>query len=104
MKTKEKKRITCPCYELLITLIFSEKMGKCEIIDDKYHTGSRLPFKVNDKVKCFIDEASKRVQKLGDNLEMEVLHYQCYGKEFIKSQKLSPDSYIQMAMQYAFFK
>ncbi|CAD7085804.1 unnamed protein product [Hermetia illucens] len=81
-----------------------EKMGKCEIIDDKYHTGSRLPFKVNDKVKCFIDEASKRVQKLGDNLEMEVLHYQCYGKEFIKSQKLSPDSYIQMAMQYAFFK
>lgn len=35
---------------------------------------------------------------------MNVVHYKNYGKNFIKSQRMSPDSFIQMAMQYAFFK
>lgn len=35
---------------------------------------------------------------------MNVLHFKGYGKGFIKSQKMSPDSYIQMAMQYAFYR
>lgn len=37
-----------------------------------------------------------------DNLSVNVLHFTDYGKNFIKKQKLSPDSFIQMAMQYAF--
>lgn len=35
---------------------------------------------------------------------MNVVHFKSYGKNFIKSQKMSPDSFIQMAMQYAFYK
>lgn len=42
--------------------------------------------------------------RLSSNLEMNVVHFKSYGKNFIKSQRMSPDSYIQMAMQYAFYK
>lgn len=38
------------------------------------------------------------------NLELNVVHFKTYGKNFIKSQRMSPDSFIQMAMQYAFYK
>jgi len=38
------------------------------------------------------------------DLEMFSFAYTGYGKEYIKSQKLSPDSYIQMAIQYAFYR
>lgn len=42
--------------------------------------------------------------RLVNNLEMNCFTYKNYGKSFIKSQKLSPDSYIQMAQQYAFYR
>lgn len=42
--------------------------------------------------------------RLAADLEMDVVHFKSYGKNFIKSQRLSPDSYIQMAIQYAFYK
>lgn len=35
---------------------------------------------------------------------MNAFTFDSFGKEFIKSQKLSPDSFIQMAMQYAFYR
>lgn len=42
--------------------------------------------------------------RLAEDLELNCFTFKMYGKEFIKSQKLSPDSYIQMAMQYAFYR
>lgn len=35
---------------------------------------------------------------------MEVLHYKNYGRNQIKKFKMSPDSFIQMAIQYAFYR
>lgn len=42
--------------------------------------------------------------RASSNLELNIVHFKTYGKNFIKSQRMSPDSYIQMAMQYAFYK
>lgn len=42
--------------------------------------------------------------RLVADLEMFSFAYTGYGKDYIKSQKLSPDSYIQMAIQYAFYR
>lgn len=52
----------------------------------------------------YIVEASKNINKLADDLQLEVLQYKGYGKDFLKKQKLSPDSFVQMALQYAFYK
>ena len=38
------------------------------------------------------------------DLDMACFTYSGYGKKFIKSQRMSPDSYIQMAIQLAFYR
>ncbi|XP_016983298.2 carnitine O-acetyltransferase [Drosophila rhopaloa] len=48
--------------------------------------------------------AQKNIDKLVHSLQMKVFRFDGYGKDFIKKQKLGPDSYIQMALQLAFFK
>lgn len=42
--------------------------------------------------------------RLSSNLDMYTLEFKDYGKNFIKTHKMSPDSFIQMAMQYAFYR
>ncbi|GAA6076946.1 choline O-acetyltransferase-like, partial [Tachysurus ichikawai] len=38
------------------------------------------------------------------NLDMEVFTFRGYGKEFIKKQKMSPDAFIQVALQLAVYR
>ncbi|KAG7262736.1 hypothetical protein CRUP_038255 [Coryphaenoides rupestris] len=38
------------------------------------------------------------------NLDMDVYRFHEYGKEFIKKQKMSPDAYLQVALQLAYYK
>lgn len=42
--------------------------------------------------------------RLVNNLDMDVFKFKVYGKEFIKKQKMSPDAFIQVALQLAFYK
>uniref|UniRef100_A0A8C2L6N3 Choline O-acetyltransferase n=1 Tax=Cyprinus carpio TaxID=7962 RepID=A0A8C2L6N3_CYPCA len=42
--------------------------------------------------------------RLVKNLDMNVNKFTGYGKEFIKKQKMSPDAYIQVALQYTFYR
>lgn len=39
-----------------------------------------------------------------EDLDFFVYRYQSYGKNFIKSCKVSPDVYIQLALQLAYYK
>nr|XP_022914216.1 carnitine O-acetyltransferase-like isoform X1 [Onthophagus taurus] len=64
----------------------------------------RLPFNVNDEIQKAILVASKNVDEQADGLDLFCLHFDSFGKDFIKSQKLSPDSFIQIALQYAFYR
>ncbi len=42
--------------------------------------------------------------RLVDDLNLTVLDFTDFGKEFIKSQKVSPDSFVQLAIQLAFYR
>lgn len=42
--------------------------------------------------------------RLVRNLDMNVLKFHDYGKEFIKKQKMSPDAFIQVALQLAYYR
>ncbi|XP_022123060.2 carnitine O-acetyltransferase isoform X1 [Pieris rapae] len=64
----------------------------------------QLKFNVNSDVSKMIDEAKNNLNKLVEDLELNCFKFDKYGKNFIKTQKLSPDSYLQMAMQYAFYR
>ncbi|XP_037828590.1 LOW QUALITY PROTEIN: carnitine O-acetyltransferase-like [Lucilia sericata] len=73
--------------------------------NDNYEPFSKLNFdKPSETLQQQINEASKNVNKLAEDLQLEVLQYKGYGKDFLKKQKLSPDSFVQMALQYAFYK
>lgn len=65
---------------------------------------AKLSFVITEQLKNSVHNAEKNIDKLVNNLEMNCFTYKNYGKSFIKSQKLSPDSYIQMAQQYAFYR
>ncbi|XP_050360681.1 carnitine O-acetyltransferase-like isoform X2 [Nymphalis io] len=64
----------------------------------------RLTFNVNGEVAEMIATAKSNLDKLVADLDLNCFKFDRYGKNFIKSHKMSPDSYLQMAMQYAFYK
>ncbi|KAG8000135.1 Choline O-acetyltransferase, partial [Nibea albiflora] len=45
-----------------------------------------------------------KLQRLVKNLDMNVHKFCDYGKEFIKKQKMSPDAFIQVALQLAYYR
>lgn len=63
-----------------------------------------LDFQTTSFVEASIKTAAQNIDKLGNDLDMNYLRFKDYGKNFIKAQKLSPDSFVQMAIQLAFYK
>uniref|UniRef100_A0A646QE80 CarnOAT n=1 Tax=Hemiscolopendra marginata TaxID=943146 RepID=A0A646QE80_9MYRI len=63
-----------------------------------------LVFNVTDEIKEAVEVAKRDIDILVNDLDMNCFTFKAYGKNFIKSQKLSPDSYIQMAIQLAFYR
>lgn len=55
-------------------------------------------------LKEAINEAEEKVNKLIDNFSLKILNFNYFGRTFIKNQNLSPDAFIQLALQYTFFK
>ncbi|KAI3364796.1 hypothetical protein L3Q82_000990 [Scortum barcoo] len=64
----------------------------------------RLLWKCTPHVQGLLAASGERLQRLVNNLDMDVFKFNAYGKEFIKKQKMSPDAFIQVALQLAFYK
>ena len=63
-----------------------------------------LTFTLDGKTREYIAQAEKNFDTLVGQHDMEVLHYEGYGKEHIKAFKASPDAWAQMVKQLAFHK
>nr|XP_046233647.1 choline O-acetyltransferase-like [Scatophagus argus] len=64
----------------------------------------KLLWKCNPHIQGLLAASGDRLQRLVNNLDMDVLTFKAYGKDFIKKQKMSPDAFIQVALQLAFYK
>uniref|UniRef100_A0A3Q0SS72 Choline O-acetyltransferase n=1 Tax=Amphilophus citrinellus TaxID=61819 RepID=A0A3Q0SS72_AMPCI len=64
----------------------------------------RLRWKCTPEIHKLITSAADKLQRMVNNLDMNVHKFHDYGKEFIKKQKMSPDAYIQVALQLAFYR
>ncbi|XP_076091347.1 carnitine O-acetyltransferase-like [Mytilus galloprovincialis] len=64
----------------------------------------KLEFNLDNKSLEAIDQAKKNLDKQVKDLDLTVAKFTDYGKNFPKSVKLSPDSYIQTAFQLAFYR
>ena len=73
-------------------------------------TGSSLPpptelkFVLDAASRAHIAQAEADFDKLVGAHDMEVLHFDAYGKEHIKKFKASPDAWAQLVKQLAFHK
>ncbi|KAJ3733326.1 acyltransferase ChoActase/COT/CPT [Lentinula guzmanii] len=63
-----------------------------------------ISFVVNDEIREAVASAEKRFEKLVADHDLHVLHYQGYGKDYIKKFKASPDAWAQLVKQLAFHK
>ncbi|KAK3991361.1 acyltransferase ChoActase/COT/CPT [Cladorrhinum sp. PSN332] len=63
-----------------------------------------IKFVVNDKVQAEIDRAVTDFKKVIGQHQLAVQAYQGYGKGLIKKFKCSPDAYVQMIIQLAYYK
>ncbi|KAM9831754.1 choline O-acetyltransferase b [Neosynchiropus ocellatus] len=64
----------------------------------------RLIWKYDACTQGRLTAAADRLQRLVSNLDMDVFKFREYGKDFIKKQKMSPDAFVQVALQLAFYK
>nr|CAD7260011.1 unnamed protein product [Timema shepardi] len=64
----------------------------------------KLEFKLTPEVEQGIETACKNLDKLVADFEMHCSTFPAFGKDVIKSFKVSPDSFIQMALQLAFYR
>ncbi|KAH8240312.1 hypothetical protein KR032_011324, partial [Drosophila birchii] len=58
----------------------------------------------NCRIEQFLNIAQQNLDELTKSLQIKVLKFDNFGKDFIKNQRLGPDSFIQIALQLAFFK
>ncbi|CAN7992244.1 unnamed protein product [Ixodes pacificus] len=72
--------------------------------DTSLYPVSRLSWDLNEDMLRAIQEASKSLGKLAEDVDLYVLTFQNYGKDFIKTQKISPDVFVQLALQLTYYK
>ena len=57
-----------------------------------------------EEIFPWVEKAQLHMKVLMEDLQMKVLNFQGYGKSTIKTFKCSPDSFVQMAIQLAFYR
>ncbi|KAG5653662.1 hypothetical protein H0H81_011622 [Sphagnurus paluster] len=92
-------------------ILASLEKGKADLGPPKTEsTGADLPaptellFATDDKVRGLIQDAEKRFDELVGQHDLHVLHYEAYGKNAIKTHKVSPDAWAQLTKHLAFWK
>lgn len=65
---------------------------------------SRLHWNLNTQCIEAIDNSYLVADKLLNDVELRIYVHDNYGKGFMKSCSMSPDAYIQMALQLAYYR
>ncbi|XP_034270993.1 carnitine O-palmitoyltransferase 2, mitochondrial isoform X2 [Pantherophis guttatus] len=71
---------------------------------DSHGAVEKLNFKLNDALKEGITKAKQNFDATVKTLTLKAFQFERGGKEFIKTQKLSPDAIVQLAFQMAFLR
>ena len=80
--------------------------GNCKgEIDFQPPSPQRMSWDLNNKA-CLtaINSAHEDAQKLVNDLQLRIYAHDHYGKGFMKTCRVSPDAYIQMALQLAYYR
>uniref|UniRef100_A0A3P8ZZT5 Choline O-acetyltransferase n=1 Tax=Esox lucius TaxID=8010 RepID=A0A3P8ZZT5_ESOLU len=95
--------VACTEYLMKFMTGSPSKMGRAISVSE-LPAPRRLLWKMSPKIEGLLKASAERLQRLVRDLDMDVHKFEAYGKEFIKKQKMSPDAYIQIALQLAFYR
>lgn len=86
--------------------LISEVAGDTKTLDDLSVEAlpEVLEFDINPAVRSDIAQAVTKFRATIDSHDEEVFQYFGYGKNLIKQFKVSPDAYVQMLIQLAYYK
>ncbi|CEH15673.1 acyltransferase ctase cot cpt [Ceraceosorus bombacis] len=71
---------------------------------DSFPKPKRLQWQLDGNVEARIEDSLKAFEALKAKHDLAILDFQGYGKEAIKKYKCSPDAWVQMVIQLAYFK
>uniref|UniRef100_A0A8C8RP86 Choline O-acetyltransferase n=1 Tax=Pelusios castaneus TaxID=367368 RepID=A0A8C8RP86_9SAUR len=81
----------------------SKKLVRADSVSE-LPTPRRLRWKCSPEIQGHLASSAEKLQRIVNNLDFIAYKFENYGKEFIKKQKTSPDAYIQVALQLAFYR
>lgn len=84
---------------------YDDVTGKCKAIPQAKHDFKkplRLRFEINEEALETMQDVISDVDDLIDDLDLVLIKHDAYSKGFIKTCKMSPDAYIQAALQLAY--
>uniref|UniRef100_H3A013 Carnitine O-acetyltransferase b n=1 Tax=Latimeria chalumnae TaxID=7897 RepID=H3A013_LATCH len=64
----------------------------------------KLYFYITPEIKWDIEHSKQNLDILINDLDISCFTFKTFGKSFLKEQGLSPDSFIQMALQLAYYR
>jgi carnitine O-palmitoyltransferase 1 len=95
------------------TMLTTEMDGTRYAADGKCSKGPRTKTPVSSwrRLKWDLEDAAPAIERaltdataLANDLDLLVVPHTAYGKGFMKTCKVSPDAYVQMAMQLAYYR
>jgi len=92
--------------EHLITYISQDKeehkIDESTNLNLSYPT--QLKWSINKTINKIIDKAQKNSIITAERLDLKVIRFLDYGKKYIKHQNMSPDAFVQVAIQLTYYK
>uniref|UniRef100_A0A4W5NVD3 Carnitine O-acetyltransferase n=1 Tax=Hucho hucho TaxID=62062 RepID=A0A4W5NVD3_9TELE len=84
-----------------------EYMGRMEVVRAPMiplPMPPKLRFNITPEVKKDIESAKQNMNIMSHDLDVNVVYFADYGRNVPKAHKMSPDAFIQMALQLAYFR